>query len=193
MTEEALARLGIDRPTVHVGQIATGDEFIHGDLKEVVRSRTPDAICVDMEGAAVAQVCLEHGGVPLCVIRAISDLASGTASVDFPLFLDSLARHYSAEILTRMFAAPASVGPVGGQRTHSTRLAAGQESSNALPTSDVDHSDRTDQLRRVRGLHPDRWPLAAPADVHVVRSRRMLQRLPQPSRSGALRPAPVIR
>lgn len=109
-TTDALNRLGIDRPTVHIGQIATGDEFIHGDLKEVVRSRTPDAICVDMEGAAVAQVCLEHGGVPLCVIRAISDLASGTASVDFPLFLDSLARHYSAEILTRMFAAPQSVG-----------------------------------------------------------------------------------
>ena len=40
-----------------------------------------------------------------------SDLASGTASVDFPLFLDSLARHYSAEILTRMFAAPLSVRP----------------------------------------------------------------------------------
>ena len=109
-TTDALTRLGIDRPTVHVGQIATGDEFIHGVLKAVVRSRTPDAICVDMEGAAVAQVCLEHGGVPLCVIRAISDLASGTASVDFPLFLDSLARHYSAEILTRMFAAPLSVG-----------------------------------------------------------------------------------
>ena len=80
-TTDALARLGIDRPAVHVGQIATGDEFIHGDLKAVVRSRTPDAICVDMEGAAVAQVCLEHGGVPLCVIRAISDLASGTVSV----------------------------------------------------------------------------------------------------------------
>jgi nucleoside phosphorylase len=37
------------------------------------------------------------------VIRSISDLAGGTASVDFPRFLESLARHYSAEILTRMF------------------------------------------------------------------------------------------
>ena len=106
VTEEVLGNLGIDRPSVHVGQIATGDEFIHGDLKEIVRTRTPSAICVDMEGAAVAQVCLEHGGVPLCVIRSISDLASGTASIDFPLFLDALARHYSAEILSRMFGAP---------------------------------------------------------------------------------------
>jgi len=110
-SDELLAELAIDRPTVHVGQVATGDEFIHGDLKDVVRRRVPHALCVDMEGAAVAQVCLEHGGVPLCVVRSISDLASGTASIDFPLFLDTLARHYSAEILSRMFAVTSGVAP----------------------------------------------------------------------------------
>lgn len=102
VSAERRSELGIGRPTVHVGQIATGDEFIEGDLKVLVRTRTPRALCVDMEGAAVAQVCLEHGGVPLCVIRSISDLADGTASVEFPVFLDSLAQHYSAEILARM-------------------------------------------------------------------------------------------
>ena len=95
--------LGIGRPCVHTGQVATGDEFIEGALKQIVRHRAPEAICVDMEGAAVAQVCHELGGVPLCVIRAISDLASGTASVDFPKFLDQLASHYSYEILRRVF------------------------------------------------------------------------------------------
>jgi adenosylhomocysteine nucleosidase len=100
---ERRVQLGIDRPRVHVGQIATGDEFIEGDLKAVVQTRTPAALCVDMEGAAVAQVCLEHDDVPLCVIRAISDLASGTASIDFPVFLEALAQHYSAGILLRMF------------------------------------------------------------------------------------------
>ncbi|HUS42236.1 MAG TPA: 5'-methylthioadenosine/adenosylhomocysteine nucleosidase [Ilumatobacteraceae bacterium] len=104
VTVEQLAGLGIGRPSVHVGQVATGDEFIEGDLKAVVRGRTPLAVCVDMEGAAVAQVCHELGGVPLCVVRAISDLAGGTASVDFPKFLDQLASHYSYEILRRMFA-----------------------------------------------------------------------------------------
>lgn len=104
VTPAQLADLGIGRPTVHVGQVATGDEFIEGDLKAIVRGRAPDAVCVDMEGAAVAQVCHELGGVPLCVIRAISDLSSGTASVDFPKFLDQLASHYSYEILHRMFA-----------------------------------------------------------------------------------------
>lgn len=104
VTARVLDDLGIGRPSVHVGQVATGDEFIEGTLKQIVRQRAPDAICVDMEGAAVAQVCHELGGVPLCVIRAISDLASGTASVDFPKFLDRLASHYSYEILRRMFA-----------------------------------------------------------------------------------------
>jgi adenosylhomocysteine nucleosidase len=100
---ETLDELGIGRPRVHTGLVATGDEFIEGELKQVVRGRTPDAICVDMEGAAVAQVCHELGDVPLCVIRAISDLAGGTASVDFPRFLDRLASHYSYEILRRLF------------------------------------------------------------------------------------------
>ena len=104
VTAEQLVGLGIGRPSVHVGQVATGDEFIEGDLKDVVRRRTPDALCVDMEGAAVAQVCHELGGIPLCVIRAISDLASGTASVDFPKFPDQLASQYSYGILRRMFA-----------------------------------------------------------------------------------------
>ena len=104
VTPEQLEQLGIGRPTVHIGQVATGDEFIEGDLKALVRRRTPEAMCVDMEGAAVAQVCHELGGVPLCVVRAISDLASGTASIDFPRFLDQLASHYSYEILRRMFA-----------------------------------------------------------------------------------------
>jgi adenosylhomocysteine nucleosidase len=101
---QVLEELGIGRPSVRVGQVATGDEFIEGVLKQIVRERAPAAMCVDMEGAAVAQVCHELGGVPLCVVRAISDLASGTASVDFPKFLDRLASHYSYEILRRMFA-----------------------------------------------------------------------------------------
>jgi adenosylhomocysteine nucleosidase len=104
VTPEQLAGLGIGRPSVHTGQVATGDEFIEGELKAVVRTRTPSAVCVDMEGAAVAQVCHELGGVPLCVVRAISDLAGGTASIDFPKFLDQLASHYSYEILRRMLA-----------------------------------------------------------------------------------------
>jgi len=104
ISSAGLAGLGVGVPSVHTGQIATGDEFIEHELKEIVRRRAPNAACVDMEGAAVAQVCHEMGGIPLCVIRAISDLAGSSASVDFPVFLDRLASHYSSEILRRMFA-----------------------------------------------------------------------------------------
>ena len=103
LPQEELAALGIGRPRTVSGRIATGEEFIHGDLKETVRDRAPGAMCVDMEGAAVAQVCYEHDGVPVCVIRAISDVASHGATVAFPIFRDSLARHYSYEVLRRMF------------------------------------------------------------------------------------------
>lgn len=103
ISDDDLRSLRISKPSAHSGQIATGDEFIHGELKAIVRERAKLAVCVDMEGAAVAQVCYEHGGVPLCVIRAISDRASGDAPIEFPRFRDALAQHYSYEILRRMF------------------------------------------------------------------------------------------
>jgi adenosylhomocysteine nucleosidase len=98
-----LNNLGVNQPTAHRGCIATGDEFIHGHLKAIVRERAPLAVCVDMESAAVAQVCYEHDELPLCVIRAISDRATGDAPIEFPKFRDALAQHYSYEILRRMF------------------------------------------------------------------------------------------
>src|SRR5437763_5687981 len=50
----------------------------------------------------------------------------------------------------------------------------------------------------MRGLSAHRWPVGAPAHVHVLRTRRLLRQLPQPSRHRPLprRPAsahPVLR
>jgi len=60
-------------PNVHLGTIASGDQFI-ADSKKIqsVRNEIEGLLCIEMEGAAVAQVCHEHQ-VPLVVIRAISD------------------------------------------------------------------------------------------------------------------------
>jgi adenosylhomocysteine nucleosidase len=62
-------------PRLHRGTIATGDQVI-GDsaARERVKLRVPEALCVEMEGAAVAQVCLEFG-VPFACLRMISDHA----------------------------------------------------------------------------------------------------------------------
>ena len=86
-------------PRVHHGLIATGDIFVNdNDLAHTLRERLPDALCLEMEGAAMAQVCHEFG-VPFAVMRVISDSADHTAKTDFTDFLVNLARLYTAGIL----------------------------------------------------------------------------------------------
>ena len=66
---------GRNAPALHRGAIATGDQVI-GDAaaRDRVRQVTPEALCVEMEGAAVAQVCHEFG-LPYACLRMISDHA----------------------------------------------------------------------------------------------------------------------
>ena len=65
-------------PRLAFGTIATGDSFVGSRAKkEELRERT-GAFAVEMEGAAVAQVCYQHG-VPFLVVRGLSDRAAGDA------------------------------------------------------------------------------------------------------------------
>jgi adenosylhomocysteine nucleosidase len=62
-------------PSLYRGAIATGDQVIGDELaRNRVRQITPEALCVEMEGAAVAQVCHEFG-LPYACLRMISDHA----------------------------------------------------------------------------------------------------------------------
>ena len=65
-----------DRPQqILRADIATGDQVIGSrTARDAVRRRVPSAACVEMEGAAVAQVCLEFG-LPFACLRLISDAA----------------------------------------------------------------------------------------------------------------------
>lgn len=92
---------GVSTPAVHSGTIISGDVFV-SDTAAVaaLRDGLPDALCVEMEGAAVAQICYEYG-VPCGVLRTISDRADSTASIDFSAFLAQVASFYSAGILRR--------------------------------------------------------------------------------------------
>jgi adenosylhomocysteine nucleosidase len=92
----------MDRPRVHRGLIASGDEFINcrtrlSDLK----GELSEMLAVEMEGAAVAQVCSEFG-VPFAVIRTISDSANEDAPVDFTKFVDRVASRYAFGIVKRL-------------------------------------------------------------------------------------------
>ncbi len=76
---------------IHQGLIISGDRFV-SSAKEVqaLRQALPDALCVEMEGAAIAQVCHDYA-VPFAAIRSISDKADDTAHVDFPQFVSTIA------------------------------------------------------------------------------------------------------
>ena len=96
---KALQQFGLGKVVVHRGMIVSGDQFVNcADEVLNLRARLPGALCVEMEGAAVAQVCHEYG-TPFAIMRIISDRADGSASVDFSAFLTEVARYYSAGIL----------------------------------------------------------------------------------------------
>ena len=90
-----LASLGLGLPRVHKGFIASGDQFVNaaGDC-DTLRHHLPDVLAVEMEGAAVAQVCHDFG-VPYVVLRTISDRADESAHIDFPRFVSAVACRYA--------------------------------------------------------------------------------------------------
>ena len=96
--EEAVKEFNL-APTLCFGDIASGDQFINSNEKrEEILGLLPDVLCVEMEGAAVAQVCLEFN-VPFTVIRTISDTADHNARVDFGKFIVEVANAYSRAII----------------------------------------------------------------------------------------------
>jgi adenosylhomocysteine nucleosidase len=72
---------------LHEGLILSGHCFVNSaDQVRGLREALPQALCVEMEGAAVAQVCHEYG-IPYAALRTISDRADEAASVDFLTFV----------------------------------------------------------------------------------------------------------
>ena len=90
---------------VHLGLIASGDRFISTavDSKAVraaLQAAGYDALALEMECAAVAQVCCDYG-VPFAAVRTISDRADDSAHVDFLSFMDLVASKYAVAIIER--------------------------------------------------------------------------------------------
>ena len=86
-------------PRLHSGLIASGDRFVSSAQESrTLRSELPDALAVEMEGAAMAQVCADFG-CALSVLRTISDRADDAAHVDFPRFLRDVAAEFSRDIV----------------------------------------------------------------------------------------------
>lgn len=98
-----LQDFSIYNPQIHLGIIASGDQFISGiDKNHTLDKEVPGTLAVEMEGAAVAQVCFEYE-VPFMIVRTISDRADHAAPIDFPKFVSKIATHYSIGIVEKMF------------------------------------------------------------------------------------------
>src|SRR5258706_4071777 len=97
--EAHLADFGIDSPLVHEGLVVSGDRFVAtaAESRALVHD-LPDALAVEMEGAALAQVCHDFGR-PFAVLRTVSDRADDDAHADFSRFIVEVASVYTRVIV----------------------------------------------------------------------------------------------
>lgn len=85
--------------TLHRGLVVSGDRFVSTSAESrALRLALPDALAVEMEGAAFAQVCHDYG-VPFAAVRTISDRADDAAHGDFLRFVQEVASRHSAAIV----------------------------------------------------------------------------------------------
>ncbi len=91
----------LDQVRVHRGLVGSGDRFVSSKshLAQIADS-LPGLLAVEMEGAAVAQVCAEMG-IPFAVLRTISDNANEEAATDFMRFVSQVASKYTYAIIER--------------------------------------------------------------------------------------------
>lgn len=96
---EEFDRIHIKPPRLYIGTIASGDIFIENAASQnnlyVEEFRT---LAVEMEGAAVAQVCAEYK-IPYTLIRIISDKADNSAIISLQEFSIKLASHFASGII----------------------------------------------------------------------------------------------
>jgi adenosylhomocysteine nucleosidase len=84
---------------VHEGLIISGDRFVSSAAEaQALQAELPDALAVEMEGAAIAQVCLDFD-LPFGVVRSISDRADDAAHVDFTRFVRDVASPHARAIV----------------------------------------------------------------------------------------------
>lgn len=97
---EKCKNVRIKNQKVLTGIIASGDMFLTNiNDKEKIKIEF-NADCVEMEGAAIAQVCTLNN-VPFIVIRSISDIPNGKNEIDFNKYL-KIASKNCAYIISQM-------------------------------------------------------------------------------------------
>ena len=83
-----------------VGRVVSGDQFISDKEKKDYLIKQFSGYCTEMEGAAIAQACYVNK-IPFLVIRAISDKADNSATMDYGEF-EAKAIEHTVKLLTGM-------------------------------------------------------------------------------------------
>ena len=96
--EVAIEAFGKER--VWEGRIVSGDQFVASPEKIKWLRETFNGYCTEMEGAAIAQACYLNS-IPFLIVRAISDKADDSATVDYPAF-EAKAIIHSVNLLTEI-------------------------------------------------------------------------------------------
>ena len=79
------------------GRVASGDIFVADPVLKQTLATQFSASVAEMEGAAIAQTAWQNG-IPCAIVRAISDLADGSATLSFDEF-EAIAAERSAKLL----------------------------------------------------------------------------------------------
>lgn len=77
---------------VYEGRVVSGDQFVSNDEKKEWLCREFSGFCTEMEGAAVGQAAYLNR-IPFLVVRAISDKADNSASMDYSEFEEKAIEH----------------------------------------------------------------------------------------------------
>lgn len=101
----AAAQRALPGAVIHRGLVVSGDRFVATTAESrALQAALPDALAVEMEGAAFAQVCHDYG-VPFAAVRTVSDRADDEAHVDFLRFIQEVASRHSAAIVQALLSA----------------------------------------------------------------------------------------
>jgi adenosylhomocysteine nucleosidase len=101
VAEKAIA-MDPETPNTIKGLICTGDTFVNTEAhRTFIDKYFPNAIAVEMEAAAIAQVCHQYK-VPFVVVRAISDVADKESPMSFDEFLPLAAQHSSKMVINML-------------------------------------------------------------------------------------------
>lgn len=78
--------------SAYIGRVVSGDQFISKQEKKEWLAEKFNAYCTEMEGAAISQTAYLNN-IPFVIIRAISDKADNSATMDYNEFEHKAIEH----------------------------------------------------------------------------------------------------